>query len=267
MQSEESRQVPASVLIQDGVNGKPSASQPASTLSEAGKVTLPSWALFLLGLLVFPIFTGIISSSLLFLADDSDLIYESYDTTPKPSITIQDDVYYVHEFNLENGFNQHYPPNCDSGCWEMIVVVNNGADEIDGVIWGNRDGPLHNSFEKFTENGNVWHNMYVGNCHETLQEDIDCVILINIKPDENTVNVAIKHSGAPIYLDYWADDMATERGQYLFFFALAIWPISVIGGIIWGLKTDKKPLAYGILSAGLLIVWPWLLVILEWYEY
>ena len=81
MQSEESRQVPASVLIQDGVYGKPSASQPASTLSEAEKVTLPSRALFLLGLLVFPIFIGIISSSLLFLADDSDLTYESYDTT------------------------------------------------------------------------------------------------------------------------------------------------------------------------------------------
>lgn len=264
MQSKEPRQVPASVLIQGGVDNKPILSQPASTLSEAEKAHLPSRALFLLGLLVFPIFTGIISSSLLYLADDSDLIYESYETTPKPSITIQDEMYYVHEFNLENGFNRNYPPDCKSGCWEMIVVVNDRADEIDGVIWGNRDGPWDDSFEEFTENGNVWYNMHVVNCYETVQ---DCVILINIKPDENAVNVAIKHSGAPIYLDYWTDDMATERGQYLFFFGVAIWPISIIGGIIWGLKTDRKPLAYGILSAGLLLVWPWLLVILEWYDY
>lgn len=264
MQSEEPRQVPASVLIQAGVENKPTALQPELTMSEEEKVTLPSRALFLVGLLVFPIITGIISSSLIFLADNSDLIYESYEATPKPSITIQDEIYHVYEFNLENGFNQHYPPDCESGCWEIIVVVNNRTREIDGLIWGNRDGPSYNSFEKFTENGNVWHKMQVIDCHEADQEDMNCLILINIKPDENAVNVAIKHSGAPIYLDYWADDMATERGQYLFFFGIAIWPISIIGGIIWGLKTGRKPLAYGILSAGLVVVWPWLLLISEW---
>jgi hypothetical protein len=48
--------------------------------------------------------------------------------------------------------------------------------------------------------------------------------------------------------------MASERGQDLFFFGLIIWPISIIGGIIWGFKTNRKPFAYGILSASLLVV-------------
>ena len=231
-------------------------------MSEEEKVTLPSRALLgRIACLSNHHWNNQLQSN--FLADNSDLIYESYEATPKPSITIQDDVYYVHEFNLENGFNQHYPPDCESGCWEIIVVVNNRTREIDGLIWGNRDGPSYNSFEKFTENGNVWHNMQVIDCHEADQEDMNCVILINIKPDENAVNVAIKHSGAPIYLDYWADDMATERGQYLFFFGIAIWPISIIGGIIWGSRLEKTTrLRYLICGSGCCMAW--LLFISEW---
>ena len=228
----------------------------SNSLSDAENRTLPSWALFLMGLLVLPIFTGIISFNLLMDAEDSGLTYEAYNPTSKPSITIQNETYYVHEFNLGYGFNQHYPPDCESDCWEMIVVVNNRIDGTNGVIWGNRDGPSYNRFEKFAENGNVWHSMYVVNCDEMVQEGMDCDddILINIKTDESTINVATEYSEAPIYFEYWADDMASERGQYLFFFGLIIWPISIIGGIIWGFKTNRKPFAYGILSAGLLVV-------------
>ena len=80
--------------------------------------------------------------------------------------------------------------------------------------------------------------------------------IVYIKLDGDEVDIATKNSEAPRWVGYygWEDDEFDATRDIIETLAFVIWPISFIGGIIWGFATDKKPFAYGIMAAGVLSI-------------
>ena len=70
-----------------------------------------------------------------------------------------------------------------------------------------------------------------------------------IRINENNVFVAVGDNFPPptFAMYYWEG----ASNNTLPFLACLIWPITIIGGTIWGIRTDRKPLAYGILTWGI----------------
>ena len=215
--------------------------------------TLPSWALFLSGLLVLPLFAGIVSSILIEVSHSSGQEYFSHDGwTREPSITIQNETYSVREYHLGNGFEEEYPGNS----WDIVVEGDLGfAVGGTAILWGNYQGP-ESQHQVFEIDGDTWYQMHVENCNScsrcwSAEEGCDCSscndVNVFIKIDGEAVDIATNSSNGADFVGYWS-------GGNVGIFALEIigfliMPISFIGGIIWGFKTDRKPFAYGIISA------------------
>mgnify|MGYP001185276781 CR=1 FL=1 len=216
--------------------------------------SFPSSALFLMGLLL-PIITGIIISSIVFQESRTSASHQPVHTPENEhTIVLNNETYMAYEVTMTNGFSDDYPPDCYSNCWEFFVEVGTDLGFVSKAIYGYSAGPSLNSFDPVIENGDVWYLMDLRNCEGYVPEfDCDDEIYIKINTD-GTVNIATNY-GIPTFVEYlsvgsWDYDM----DPHLQNLGLGIWPILMIAGIIWGYKTDRKPFAYGIMTAGVLII-------------
>ena len=242
------------IVFSGNVSSDSAIGAQSNLLSELEKTrTLPSWALFLSGLLVLPLLSGIISSILIEVTDGSGQEYFTHDGwTREPNITIQNESYAVREYYLGSGFEQEFPSNS----WDIVVEGDIGfAVGGSAILWGNYEGP-ESRHQEIVIDGEVWYQMHVEDCHScsrcwSAEEGCDCRscndVNVVIKIDGPAVDIATNSSNGADFVGYWS-------GANAGFFALEIlgfliMPISFIGGIIWGFKTDRKPFAYGIISA------------------
>jgi len=231
-----------------------------------------SLGLFLAGMIVLPIITGIISVSIEAGSEEPYQWHDywSHDASIGENVTIQDEIYYVYEFNLGPGFESNYPPEGHS-YWDIEVrgiLGGNHSFEGNGnpsfgyqmaSISGSSGGPYLYLHQQYYVDGNIWYEM-------NYNEESNDSVLINI--DRQEVHIATKSLYEPESVHYWGqqewESPEMERNNEIYdFLSLIIWPISIIGGIIWGFKTDRKPFAYGIMTAGLLaIVLPFVVLLL-----
>ena len=95
----------------------------------------------------------------------------------------------------------------------------------------------------------IW---YVTDIHDNLPEDI----VVYVRVVEDDVYVALKsETPRPTYVHYYFEgDGNPGDSDILFYVTCMIWPITVIVGAIWGFRTNRKPLAYGILTWGILAI-------------
>ena len=226
------------------------------------------WGLFLMGMIGLPIITGFISIILISGIEDpyQSNEYWSSNASIGGNVTIQDETYYVYEFNLGPEFESNHPPEGDS-IWNIYVSdIRSGTlinESYPAHISGNSWGPYLFMHQENIVDGDIWYEM---NYNEMSNESAF------IKFDRQEVNIATKSPYTPESVEYWAQEeveLGTNSEIYGFLSSI-IWPISIIGGLIWGFKTDRKPFAYGIMTAGLLaIVLPFaaLLLIIMVYGY
>ena len=289
--------------------------------------SLPPWALFMMGMIVLPIITGLISFTLIGTVEFTDDWgeYSTGDAISKGNITIQDEIYYYHGFHLGDGFGDELEGN--PGEWEIFAEGQLGNDTLisSAIIRG--DGDVTNADMAEDDDGNLWSKMeigwtshdfamwtsyYGGYCEwegNDLQDDDvrwwckyevddeewddwwyycehhdsdwhctddfdqrqahkdsaeenmwaesgeDTIVYIYLYADDE-VFIATKNSEAPRWVGYysWEIDESDTTRDIIETLAFVIWPISFIGGIIWGFATDKKPFAYGIMAAGVLSI-------------
>lgn len=287
--------------------------------------SLPPWALFMMGMIVLPIITGLISFTLIGTVEFTDDWgeYSTGDAIFNENVTIQDEIYYVHEFHLGDGFGDELAGN--HGEWEIFAEGQLGNDTLisSAIIRGGDDVPNADMAED--DDGNLWYKMeigwtsggirwtsyYGGYCEwegndledddvrwwckyevddeewydwwyycEHHDSDWHCTddfdqreahkdsaeenmwaesgedAIVYIKLDGDEVDIATKNSEAPRWVGYygWEDGESDATRDIIETLAFVIWPISFIGGIIWGFATDKKPFAYGIMAAGVLSI-------------
>ena len=225
----------------------------ASSNIERGD-SFPSSALFLIGLLL-PIITGIIISSIVFQSSQTSTFHQPvYTPENEQPIVLNNETYMAYEVTMTGGFSDDYPPDCHQNCWEFFVEVRTDLGFVGKAIFGYSVGPSLNSFDPVIENGDVWYLMDLRNCEGYVPEfDCDDEIYIKINTD-GTVNIATNY-GIPTFMEYvsvgsWDYDM----DPHLQNLGLGMWPILMIAGIIWAYKTDRKPFAYGIITAGVLFI-------------
>ncbi len=285
-----------------------------------------SLGLFLAGMIVLPAIIGIISASIIeYTEEDGYDVLERYtagSSVYNDNVTIREEIYYVHEFHLGDGFGYELAEN--RGVWSISIqgiIGNNtwGSAVIRGYddrpdtydTWLDDDGNLWHKMDTFYEDGYTYWNSYYGGdcewegaddtawgdtrwwCKYEADDDWDdwwyycenhdsnwhCTddfgqsenyensseenryyssdstdVNVYIKLDGDTVDIATNDSINPVWVSYWSEELDYEADEFRFLHAVPvfIWPISFIGGIIWGFKTDRKPFAYGIMTAGLL---------------
>jgi hypothetical protein len=82
---------------------------------------------------------------------------------------------------------------------------------------------------------------------------------------ENKVVVAVGDNlPPPTFCVYYWENNDPEMNSIIFS-ACLIWPITIMGGTIWSFRTDRKPLAYGLLSSGIVAIIALLLFSFLWF--
>jgi hypothetical protein len=239
-------------LTENDSSNATSSSKSNSSLNTERGVGSTSMGLFLAGLLL-PFLTAIIITSLFFQEGRTSINHGSvYTPEDKPSISLNNVTYEVYEVTMTNGFSDDYPPDCHQNCWDFTVEIHTSQGDVDKAIYGYSVGPSLNSFDPVLENGSKWYLMDLRNCQGYVPEfDCNDEIYIKINTD-GTVNIATNY-GRPTFIEYASiSSWEYETEPLLRNLGCGVLPISMIAGIIWGFKTDKKPFAYGIITAGVI---------------
>ena len=285
------------------------------------------WGLFLAGMIILPAITWIISAAIIGYIEDDDYDvlrrYTAESSVYNDNVTIREEIYYVHEAHLGDGFGYELAEN--RGAWSISIegIIGNdtwgsavirGHDDQPGALdtWLDDDGNLWHNMDAFlyTNEYTHWSSYYGGECEweggsenwesdtrwwckyeadddwddwwyycENHDSNWHCTddfgqsenyensseenryyssdstdVNVYIKLDGDTVDIATNDSISPVWVSYWSEELEYEADEFRPILAVPvyIWPISLIGGIIWGFKTDRKPFAYGIMTAGML---------------
>ena len=183
---------------------------------------------------------------LLLLRDDSILHSTVYTPTLESTIEFNNTTYGVYgPMIMTSGFSDHYPPDCNRKCWEFLFEADTSKGQVTAEIWGDSAGPLSESFESNIENGNTWHRMDLLHC-ESHAPEFDCQegVFLKINAD-GTVEIATNY-GVPA-IEYSYSDTYGETKSLLRQLNFAFWPMLILTGIVWGLKTEKKPFVSGLI--------------------
>tara|TARA_Y100001958_G_scaffold159317_1_gene160304 strand:- start:2346 stop:2867 length:522 start_codon:yes stop_codon:yes gene_type:complete len=147
---------------------------------------------------------------------------------------------------MTGGFSDHYPPDCNRKCWEFLFEADTAKGQVTAEIWGDSAGPLSESFESYVENGNTWHRMDLLHC-ESHSPEFDCQEGVFLKINAGgTVEIATNY-GIPTFIEYSYSDTYGEAKSLLRQLNFAFWPMLILTGIAWGLKTEKKPFVSGLM--------------------
>ena len=204
----------------------------------------PSWAWFLIGLILIPIVLSIISTLILTIAD-SGLFREinSSNIANGDNVTISDQTFEVYIFTMSSNFDNNYGTTY---FWDLNIESSNSGS-LDWMAY--ISGYYENIDQRETQDdsGIIW---YESNSHSDMQDVYDDPS-VYIRAIENKVLVAVGDNlPPPTFCVYYWDSNDSEMDSTIFSVCL-IWPITIIGGTIWSIRTDRKPLAYGLLSSGI----------------
>ena len=194
------------------------------------------------------IFSGLALFFLLLLFRDHSILHSTvYTPTLESTIEFNNTTYGVYgPMIMTGGFSDHYPPDCNRKCWEFLFEADTAKGQVSAEIWGDSAGPLSESFESYIENGNTWHRMDLLH-RESHAPEFDCEegVFLKINAD-GTVEIATNY-GVPTFIEYSYSDTYGETKSLLRQLNFAFWPMLILSGIVWGLKTEKKPFVSGLM--------------------
>ena len=198
----------------------------------------------MIGLILIPIVLSIISTLILTIAD-SGLFREinSSNIANGDNVTISDQTFEVYIFTMSSNFDNNYGTTY---FWDLNIESSNPGS-LDWMTY--ISGYYENIDQRETQDdsGIIW---YESNSHSGMQDVYDDPS-VYIRAIENKVLVAVGDNlPPPTFCVYYWDSNDTEMDSTIFSVCL-IWPITIIGGTIWSIRTDRKPLAYGLLSSGI----------------
>ena len=215
----------------------------------------PSGSMFLIGLFI-PILTGM---AMLFFLMNTRADFESHGSVYTPTLTssveLDNTTYDVYEAIMTNGFSDHYPPECEDICWELVVSVYTPHQygHVEGAIWGDSSGPSSDSFDSQFENENEWYKMDQRHCDGDVSElDCDEGVFIKINTD-GTLHIATNY-GEVEYIAYTYTSSDYERNVFIRELILSHWPLLIVAGLLLTIKYGDKPFAKGVMVGGSICV-------------
>ena len=207
----------------------------------------PPWAWFLIGLILIPLALSIISI-LVFSIPEADFFNEeySYNSEKSEDVTFDSEYFEVYIFDLSARFESIFAEHL---YWDLNIESSYeySSYEWSSYISGNTESINQNQI--IDDEGMIWYDTDI---HDNPPENI----VVYVRVVEDNVHVALKsETPRPTYVHYyfegndWIGDSDT-----LFWGTCMIWPITIILGTIWGFRTNRKPLAYGILTWGIVAI-------------
>ncbi|MFL2957245.1 MAG: hypothetical protein ACJZ4Z_00425 [Candidatus Thalassarchaeaceae archaeon] len=209
--------------------------------------TTPPWAWFLIGLIPIPLALSIISI-LVISIPEADFLNEEYSNNPQKSedVTFDSEYFEVYIFDLSSRFESIF---AEHRYWDLNIE---SSYEYSSYEWGSYISGNDKSIDQnqiIDDEGMIWYDTDI---HDNPPENI----VVYVRVVEDNVHVALKsETPRPTYVHYyfegndWVGDSDT-----LFWGTCMIWPITIILGTIWGFRTNRKPLAYGILTWGIVAI-------------
>ena len=215
----------------------------------AGASHLPSWAWFVMGLVLVPLLIGTVSTLLSVIAE-SDYNNEEYSESPVSvqDVTINEEVYAVTEFFMAPNFDQMFATQV---YWDLVIEGGGNGDFWHAYIAGDDAGFSRDTV--IDSEGLVW-----------MEADVsEHVVFVRVEGD-NVLVATQADTNSPVYAGYWWEG-SEEGAEALFMASCLIWPVSILGGTAWGLATNRKHFAYGILSWGAFVIAASILFFIGWF--
>ena len=179
--------------------------------------------------------------------------------SPKHNSDVELDnvTYDVYDVAMTDGFSEHFAHDCHYNCWEFLAKVSTAGGDIEWKIEGHSDEPSSSHFDQYFENGNTWYKMKLTSCEEyspgfDCDENSDEKMFIKFNTDD-TVDIATNYA-MPTYIGYTYTDSDFEKNQQIRHATLLFWPILMLVGIVWGLMSNRKQFAYGLMAGGALCI-------------
>lgn len=217
---------------------------------------LPSWAWFLMGLILVPLLVGTVSALLGAIAE-SEYNNEEYSESPVSvqDVTIDEEVYAVDEFFMAPNFDELFATQT---YWDLVIEGDGDGDYWSAIIIGDDAG--FNGGTILDDGGLVWMEADLDYNYESPSKN---AVFVRVEGDH--VFVATQSdTPPPVFVGYWWE--GSEQGsEALFMASCLIWPVSILGGTAWGLTTNRKHFAYGILSWGVVAFIATVLFFIAWF--
>ena len=209
------------------------------------KFVFPSWAWFLVGLIVVPVLLSFVSALLNDFNTNQDYWADSY-SSDNDDVTINEDLFDVYRFDMRSGFGDAY---LSYGNWEISVEFNNNDPNSYAYWYCDIDGNYQeiNVDQVDDSDGNGWMECELNNWNGDNRDD---KVYLRIKG--NNIYVATQSDNFPAAVNYWHEYNENSGAAGA---ACMIWPVVIIGGSIFGFVTQRRALAYGLMTfVGLIFV-------------
>ena len=226
-----------------GVESSTTSIQGGNPYSEviADNPSQSPWVWFVAGLFILPIFVAMASISLASLADSGLFTsYSSHEPTSENNVTFDTETYAVRGFYMSSEFNSNFATH---GHWDLTVET----ETWEGYILGYGAEKVRD-IEQPVEADDTGKNWWVAEFHDQNQN-----FSVYISQEGNSVFIAYPPSTSePTYAHYFWK----ESGGILDFGSLAvlIWPVSVVGGIVWGFAKKRRAFSYGVMVWGSIVL-------------
>ncbi len=198
-----------------------------------------SWTWFMIGLLVMPMVLAILSASLVVVPDL--LFSENTSTTPlvsEPAFFAGEN-YTVNEFHMSEKFGKDFATH---DFWDLNVESSTWYAFISG--YGSEGERDVSQLTMTDDDGSEW---WITEFH-----DIDFMFSVYLQVDGNVVRVASPAAEPePIYVHYYSEGIGLFSTSSISFW---IWPVSVVGGIVWGFAKKRPAFSYGVMVWGSIVL-------------
>ena len=239
---------PESVVLVDepalsGVESYASSAQGENPYSEdnADVSSRPQWVWFVAGLLILPFFVAIASTSLAVVADSGLFTsYTSDESSLENNVSFDNETYAVHGFYMSPEFNDNFATH---GFWDLTLESETWEAYISGQ--GSKNVRDVEQLIVVDDSGTNW---WVAEFNSQAQN-----FSVYITQEGNSIFIAYHPSTSePTFANYYWKD----SGGILAFGSLAvlIWPVSVVGGIVWGFAKKRRAFSYGVMVWGSIVL-------------
>ena len=196
---------------------------------------------FLTGLILVPVLLGGATSFLSIMVETGGYD-EKYSGNPVviDNVTIDDRTFETYGFSVAPLFHHDF----DDHSWWDLSIQGEGW-----YSWTNSyefDDP---GLQTVDNRGSQWQTMQASSWGSGNPPPLP---EIYIRVDSDFVHVAFNPNdcsicGQPEYLSYYSEDYP-ENEELIVTATCLLWPVTIIGGIIWGYATGRRPFAYGLMS-------------------
>ena len=194
---------------------------------------------FLTGLIVIPVLLGGVSAFLGSMTE-TDGYGEEYSGNPvvTGNVTIDDRTFETYAFSVSPDFHHDFD---DPSWWDLTTSGEGWYSWTDSYDFGDSD------LQTVDSQGSQWQTM-----RTTSWDNPQDLPEIYVRVDSDFVHVAFNPNECslcdqPEYFSYYSEDYPANEDAIALVMCL-LWPVTIIGGIIWGYATSRRPFAHGLMS-------------------